>query len=802
MSKRGRLVRQTKGMRCHGMMRAIFACALIVGCHDSTGVRSAGTQLPSLLPPTPFIVSMVPATTSDVQPGGVVFVSLPEGAMPAASVATIRNRRTSDTLSVLLIDGGFDPVSIPAQAGDTLSVAVSGAGSANPLHFVLLVVPRQPPVIVRTNPPPRKRDVPWNTIITIVFSEPVDSATVLPSTVSLNAGGTVIPGLLGFKDSSHTAVTFSPAAALGASTDYTLVIGKGIRDLGGDALDSGTTVTFTTAAAVPPPVLSFLVSQPVPSIDTGFSTFVALWPASLPSATSATVLNKRTGFSVSTLVDSGGFDPVAVRAVAGDTIAITLNSQPKSQVLQQVVPFTSLPRVMRSSPTSGQAGVKLDAAMTIVFSEPVTAASILGSTVSLHAGASLVAGQLGFTDSTHTAVTFVPAAPLSANTSYSLAVGTGIRGLRGDSLDYGATIAFTTAPALPPPPNPIADTFTISEPMAGIGPGLFTYVALPPGSFPLAASAQVRNKRSGAWNAPGRFQGGGFDPVAVQAAVGDTIEISLYSPGTSQVFERVVPAASVPQLLRTSPTAGQADVKRDATITVAFSEPLDPNSIYGSGPQPYFIQLWRAGTAVGGQLGCSTNGVCTLVADSAVALGSSYQITIDSSARSGSGVALRSSATISFTTENPPPGALLARLAGVSASIIEFQYPDLPGHWFYAPQVRVQETTGVASALVDRLQLTIPGIATNSTQCNSGVVIGAGQATDLFVKVYGDFELTFDTPGSRATGADGTVVVQFRDPAGRIDSLSLAAPIVPDSQTTPEGVGHLWSPSYGHSCPR
>src|SRR5205807_10440296 len=102
----------------------------------------------------------------------VVFVSLPPCAILLGGFATIRDARTGSAAAAAMSGGGFDPVPLRAAAGDTLAVDVRLVAGGNQ-PFYLVVPASRRPVVVRTDPPPRKRDVPLNTSIVVVFSEPI-----------------------------------------------------------------------------------------------------------------------------------------------------------------------------------------------------------------------------------------------------------------------------------------------------------------------------------------------------------------------------------------------------------------------------------------------------------------------------------------------------------------------------------------------------------------------------------------------------------------------------------------------------
>jgi len=177
----------------------------------------------------------------------VAYVSLTPGTAPEGRLATVQNLRTTITIEVAVGSGGFDPIAVGARPGDTIAVVVRDATGDVVYTVQAVVAARRPPIVVRTNPPPRKRDVPLNSSIVVVFSEPIDSAT-LPGAVQLRRGSTAVPGTLAFLDSARVTVLFTPAAPLAVSTVYTLIVTRGIRDLEGEALENAVTVEFTSAA--------------------------------------------------------------------------------------------------------------------------------------------------------------------------------------------------------------------------------------------------------------------------------------------------------------------------------------------------------------------------------------------------------------------------------------------------------------------------------------------------------------------------------------------------------------------------
>lgn len=242
-------------MTRHGR-RVLFVAALglivwVDACSDSPC---------SLCPPPPapngLIVSDPLITSSSASTGtqprlllagdSTVYVALLPGTAPGGSQATIHVVGALDSVFTSVIDGGFDPVPVVAAVGDSIEVVVTDAGGAVIRALGVPVKASRPPVVVRTDPPPRKRDVPLNAVIVVVFSEPVAGSSLTASSVRLTHGSTPVAGTVGLLQGTATAAVFTPATLLDANTDYRLVVTRNVRDFSGDALAAEATVEFTT----------------------------------------------------------------------------------------------------------------------------------------------------------------------------------------------------------------------------------------------------------------------------------------------------------------------------------------------------------------------------------------------------------------------------------------------------------------------------------------------------------------------------------------------------------------------------
>jgi len=167
--------------------------------------------------------------------------------MPNGRTVTITNPHLGISVSATFVDGGLDPVALPATAGDTLSLTVQTT-TAGSVSYMRAVPKDGPPIVIRTSPPPHKRDVPLNSRMVIVFSQPIDPATLTQESVQLQHNGIQVPGQVAVGDPAHLTATFAPSAPLAALTEYELGVTEGVLGLDGAPLNAPVAVPFTTAA--------------------------------------------------------------------------------------------------------------------------------------------------------------------------------------------------------------------------------------------------------------------------------------------------------------------------------------------------------------------------------------------------------------------------------------------------------------------------------------------------------------------------------------------------------------------------
>lgn len=102
------------------------------------------------------------------------------------------------------------------------------------------------PVISSITPADTSSGQPLTLPVSVVFDEQIDPASLV-SSLTLNTGGTAIPGTVSY-DLAARRATFTPSSPLSYNTTYTATVSSGARDMAGNQLQTGATWTFSTTS--------------------------------------------------------------------------------------------------------------------------------------------------------------------------------------------------------------------------------------------------------------------------------------------------------------------------------------------------------------------------------------------------------------------------------------------------------------------------------------------------------------------------------------------------------------------------
>jgi Tol biopolymer transport system component len=238
-----------------GLGRLFGVLIAVVACDGNTGEPTGPdtSELPEFVPLVSNPVHSTGASQASVAETDLVYVSLPPGTIEDGVEVTIVNQRTGARVDGFLVNGGFDPLPIAAEVGDTLGASVALLdGTHKTAKFT--VPPGRKLIVVRTEPPPGKRDVPLNSNLIVVLSEPVDPGSLTPGSIQLRRNVESVDISLELMAGSPWSVRIRPSSALQPGTTYQLVLTAALRDQGGEPLGVETTISFTTTEEpLPPP---------------------------------------------------------------------------------------------------------------------------------------------------------------------------------------------------------------------------------------------------------------------------------------------------------------------------------------------------------------------------------------------------------------------------------------------------------------------------------------------------------------------------------------------------------------------
>jgi Bacterial Ig-like domain len=235
----------------------LYTATITTGAKNSAGAPLAANFVWTFTTaPPPMVISTVPingatavavntivtATFSETMNPAMInaatFTLTAPGATPVAGVVTYAGTTATFTPAVALTTSTLYTATITTGVKNS-------AGAPLAANFARTFTTAPPPMVVSTVPASGATVVPVNTLVSAMFSEAMNPATINGATFILTGPGTTpVAGVVNY---AGTTATFTPAAVLANSTLFTATITTGAKDPAGVALAANFVWTFTTA---------------------------------------------------------------------------------------------------------------------------------------------------------------------------------------------------------------------------------------------------------------------------------------------------------------------------------------------------------------------------------------------------------------------------------------------------------------------------------------------------------------------------------------------------------------------------
>jgi RHS repeat-associated protein len=388
---------------------------LRVSGRDRANREASATVVVRLTAGTPSITITSPANHEYFPAGETFTVS---GTFAAAAGATVDVNGAAAT-----VNGGAYTASARFSSGPMTPIVARvtepGGASATATAFVSQLV--DAPRVVESFPAPDATEVDGGALLLVLFSQPMDGASLASGFRLEDAGGAPVSGSLYF---DKDVLAFAPASLLTRGARYTMRVSTAAKNLAGTALGTAYTSAFTVATSAPAtaptvnPIGDAVCGQSITVTGTAAPGVRVRLESGTLTLTAAADPQGRFSFTYP-ISGQSGFAVVRVRVVGSDG-----SLSPAAELTVRV--DCSGPQVLSAS--FDRSVNKL----TINFSEPLDA-----STVQVGAGIVLTLSGGGAAGGTAAVaqgvVTVTPAIDLTQK-SFTLTVGTQIKDLTGNAV--------------------------------------------------------------------------------------------------------------------------------------------------------------------------------------------------------------------------------------------------------------------------------------------------------------------------------------------------------------------------------
>jgi len=332
-----------------------------------------------------------------------------------------------------------------------------------------------PPTVSSTIPIDAATGVALNAPVTAIFSEDMSPTTVVAANFTVAAGTNGVAGAVAYVALTKT-ITFTPTAALAASTVYTATITTGVKDIALNAMAAAKVWTFTTGTAAD-------TTQPTVSSTVPASSATNVLVNSNITATfsepmlASTLVSPATTFAINqdspltavtgTVTYTGNtatFTPSANLAPAQPfTATITVAAKDlagNAMAASYIWHFTTAAASLTTFPADNATSVAININGNIraVFPADMDYTTIVGANFTVAetlTPSNAVVGTVTYDVPNKTAI-FAPAANLAVNMGYTATITTNVKYVGGANLASPIVWTFTTIPLAGAGPAPVS----------------------------------------------------------------------------------------------------------------------------------------------------------------------------------------------------------------------------------------------------------------------------------------------------------------------------------------------------------
>jgi methionine-rich copper-binding protein CopC len=513
------------------------------------------------------------------------------------------------------------------------------------------------PTILITKPSSNAADVAINTSLSITFSEAMDSSAF---SLSLSPDATMqTPSW----NADKTRVSFVPQSALNTATTYTVTLNG--KDLDGNDLSGGNSFSFTTGSDADNASPILVQSTPAnTSNGVGTNSTVALL-FNEPMASATLTLDPAVSFETPIWNDSRTFvvftpgsalaaNTTFTATVTGEDLAgNALMGSSSFSFSTAAAADTTAPTVISTNPTNNATNVASNSTIILTFSETMNQASVEGAF-----GSSPLISCPWTWNAVSTVATCTPAS-LAANTQYNISLGASAEDNAGNNLAYSFTFRTANTPDTTKPMVVSSSPANNANNVALNANIVLTFSEAVDKNATLAAisvDGTLANYKvsefATSWNSAGTtltlnpdtdFQNKEIITVEIGTGAKDVAGNSLANIYSLSFTTLPASDTTPPTVVDTTPDSDQLGIKRDATITLFFSEAM--NTAATGSAITVQGSSWNDGFDLG--WGSDKKGV-TLMPHSAFPYGENIVVTVGTGAKDEAGNALAQAYVFEF----------------------------------------------------------------------------------------------------------------------------------------------------------